>query len=400
MPGYTQPGKPNFRAQGTAYVDPNISGVQPTGDLFGAYNSGSTMDQVRRNDWLNSLSEMDKMRAMNRMGYWTGGQKVRPPDYTPTQAYMNQLGLKPGETYTPEINGAYAGAITADQSGNISWTPLQGVSAGAPGSDGRFKTPGLHADRTNVGYGGGPGPGRTPPGKVSTRRKILDRRTTIPEAPGMPGFSGLPPTGVLPLPSSAGAAAESGMLGFPNTPPAPPNFLPMTPQYEAGRRQADDAMLQQLQSIQNQQNLVDPTTQLQQNRLTTDQGYAGQKLDEQLAERGLYQSGVNPYLYQRDISIPYGRAYQDLALGAGQQYGDLSQQEGGVYGNYNAALTELLLNRAAQAAQQLPLSLPQFYPPQGVAPYGTVPTPRHKPTQPKGRPKGGKPKGRPKGGKK
>jgi hypothetical protein len=223
--------------------------------------------------------------------------------------------------------------------------------------DARFKTPGLHADRTNIGYGGGPQPGRTPPGKVQGGPHGSRRQRQIPEGPGMPGFT--------PGAQAEAGGAPGGGLGFPQTPAAPPSFLPMTPQYEAGRRSADDQLMQQLQGYQNQQNLVAPAVNLQTNRLMTDQGYAGQKLNEDLANRGLYQSGVNPYLYERDISIPYGRAYQDLALGAGQQYGNLMGQTGEAYGDYGSALTELMLNRAAQAAQQLPLSLPQFYPPTG-----------------------------------
>lgn len=142
----------------------------------------------------------------------------------------------------------------------------------------------------------------------------------------------------------------------------------MTPQYEADQRGADYALSGTLQGIQNQQNLIDPMTQLMTSRLQTDQGYDYQRLMEDMANRGLVGSGPQAQLYQRDIGIPYGREYQDLALGAGQQYSDLMGQTSGAHSDYNSAMIEALLNRAAQAAQDMPLSLPSTYPPKNEPP--------------------------------
>jgi hypothetical protein len=51
---------------------PGYTGPE-TKATFGAYNEGTTMDQIARNSWLNSLSEGDKQTAIDKMGYWTGG---------------------------------------------------------------------------------------------------------------------------------------------------------------------------------------------------------------------------------------------------------------------------------------------------------------------------------------
>jgi hypothetical protein len=182
---------------------------------------------------------------------------------------------------------------------------------------------------------------------------------------GRPNPRGNNSQGGKPNQGGGGQQGQGQYLGFPETPPAPPNFLPMTPQYEAAQRASDDALMQQLQGIQNQQNLVSPVTNLQASRLGTDMGYANQALLEDLAGRGVAQGGIYPQLYERDIGIPYGRQFQDLALGAGQQYGNLMGQTGEAYGQYDSALIEALLNRAAQVAGDMPLSLPSTYPPKG-----------------------------------
>jgi len=134
----------------------------------------------------------------------------------------------------------------------------------------------------------------------------------------------------------------------------------MTPQYESDQRNANDALSAAQNNIGNQRAIVARQLALGQQRLGTDRGYATKSQLEGLAERGISGSGMRPYLYQRDIGVPYGRAAQDMALGAGDQYGQLQGQMGQANLSYNQAMTEALLNRANMAAQNMPLSLPQY----------------------------------------
>lgn len=148
-----------------------------------------------------------------------------------------------------------------------------------------------------------------------------------------------------------------------NVPPpqqAPPSFLPMTPQFEAGRRGAEDQLSAQLAQIGIAREQIPYFLNFYGQRDVTDKGYANNALDENLAARGIFDSTVNPYLRTRDIDTPYGRRAQDRTLAAEQQYADLAGQEGGAQLSYNQSLMELLLGRAGQVAAEQPLELPRF----------------------------------------
>lgn len=89
-------------AQGAAdYVSPNI-GTAPghedlaKGALYGAYDSGSTLDQIKRNEYLNTLSLPDRERAMAHMGYFTGGTPTAVPKSTKRD--IRQYAKQPGHT--------------------------------------------------------------------------------------------------------------------------------------------------------------------------------------------------------------------------------------------------------------------------------------------------------------
>ena len=89
-------------AQGAAdYVSPNI-GTAPghedlaKGALYGAYDSGSTLDQIKRNEYLNTLSLPDRERAMAHMGYFTGGTPTAVPKATKRD--IRQYAKQPGHT--------------------------------------------------------------------------------------------------------------------------------------------------------------------------------------------------------------------------------------------------------------------------------------------------------------
>jgi hypothetical protein len=104
---YRQPGGPPPAAPKDRSVHP----MQPEGQGFqpGAYNSGSTSEQIARNQYLNTLSESDKMQAMNSMGYWSGGvpQTARPYSGSTPE------GLDPGAIWqAQQAGGGYAGYYT------------------------------------------------------------------------------------------------------------------------------------------------------------------------------------------------------------------------------------------------------------------------------------------------
>ncbi len=200
--------------------------------------------------------------------------------------------------------------------------------------------------RTNVGYGGGRqispvkgGGGKTPMG----REGAGDIKSFL------GGTRAAPQGGKGAAPAQAGQGA--GM--------APPNFLPMTAAYEATRRDLAD----QLAAAESQYGIgseqIAPWLNLQTTRAGTDLGYDQARLNEQLANRGVYESGITPYLFTRDIGIPYGRQMQDLALSAANQYSDLGAGLGSSYLGYDQGMLNALLQRAADVASQMPLSVPQ-----------------------------------------
>jgi hypothetical protein len=141
---------------------------------------------------------------------------------------------------------------------------------------------------------------------------------------------------------------------------APQNFLPMTAGYESGRRGAEDQLAAQLMAIGVSREQIPAYLAMMGARAGTDQTYATRSLNSNMADRGIYDSGIRPYLETRDVGIPYGRQAQDLALGAAGQYSDLAAQEGGAYLSYDQQLAELMLQRAAEVAQSMPLSVSQY----------------------------------------
>ena len=132
--------------------------------------------------------------------------------------------------------------------------------------------------------------------------------------------------------------------------------MPTMPSYEAGTRGLEDQNAASKRSIESQLAQVQPQYNLQMARYGTDEGYANNQLDESLADRGMWGSSVNPYLRQRDIQIPYGRARQDLAQWAGQSTADLNLALEQAALGYNQGLNELLLTNAANAAAYAPIS--------------------------------------------
>jgi len=140
----------------------------------------------------------------------------------------------------------------------------------------------------------------------------------------------------------------------------PPAFMPYMPSYEAGLRGLEDDYARQRMDLTNQMNLVGPQLQAQQARLGTDKEYANDVLDEAMVDRGMFDSGANATGRIRDIDIPYGRQYADLAQWAATQTGDIQTALSELGLNYSQGLAELILNNAAEAAGSMPMNIPMF----------------------------------------
>lgn len=146
-----------------------------------------------------------------------------------------------------------------------------------------------------------------------------------------------------------------GVMGFPQEGNTPQNFLPNTPGYESSMRGLNDQMAgaDTAYSVANQ--MIPATTGLQTSRLDTDQAYARNQVDEDLAERGLITSGIRGQMQQKHVSIPYGRQYQDVGLDAAGQYADNASQYGQANLGYDQGQIQALLQRAQDAYGAQPL---------------------------------------------
>jgi len=112
-----------LKASAAAYVSPNIGGVQPTGDLYGAYDSGDSMMQTKRNEWLNTLDVATRARAINQMGYWTGGVPTKTPKVSDKTLAAYGKGNTYAGTYQYESSpGVVSGEVTVDANGNVTST--------------------------------------------------------------------------------------------------------------------------------------------------------------------------------------------------------------------------------------------------------------------------------------
>lgn len=167
-----------------------------------------------------------------------------------------------------------------------------------------------------------------------------------------------------------------GVGGWPTPPPRIPNFLPMTPGFEATQRGANDALTGAEGQYAQGQIMTPAQIGLQKQRLTTDMGVATDRLKENLAERGVYTpwaaestaqapvraqspagGGIGQALYSRSVATPFGRQFQDLGAQGAGQYSGLAQGMAGAELGYNQDIMQGLLQRASDAYQQQPYSL-------------------------------------------
>ena len=221
---------------------------------------------------------------------------------------------------------------------------------GIPGPGGRQNLPGVTGEatggrpRTNVGNNGGPGPGGASPGQWNQNHPQ----------------GGKWQQGAVGQWKAAGNAYNPA-LPVASLPPLPANYFPMTPGFEAGQRGIEDQLAAAEANYAAQSGLVDPWFQMMRERAGTDVGYATDALQQNMAGRGIWGSpGIYSDIYQKGIGTPYGRHMQDLAFNAAGQYSNLGSALGGAYLDYNQGLMDLLLNRASDLSQTLPLSVPQY----------------------------------------
>jgi len=137
----------------------------------------------------------------------------------------------------------------------------------------------------------------------------------------------------------------------------PPNFLPNTPGWEAARASASGNLLGAQTEYNNQNQMIPAQLGLQTARLDTDRGLATQRVDENLANRGLITSGLRAKAQEQQVGIPFGRQYQDLGLGAAGGYANAASQWGGANLGYNQDIFNSLLDRANTAYQAQPLGM-------------------------------------------
>ncbi|HET8648289.1 MAG TPA: hypothetical protein VFO85_22520, partial [Vicinamibacteria bacterium] len=100
-------------ASAAAYESPNIvtsPGYEhlAKGAVYGAYNQGDTLEQIRRNEWLNTLSLEDRERAMAHMGYFNQGVPQAVPKATKRdiRQYAGQQD-SPGTYIMPNRSGQF-----------------------------------------------------------------------------------------------------------------------------------------------------------------------------------------------------------------------------------------------------------------------------------------------------
>lgn len=367
------PAQPDYLAQFNAWTDPNISGVQPGAIQSGWGGFGSltgsgtnTMLGIKMNDWLNTLPVGgERERAMNALGYDNGGNPFVPQVAPGTNRYWRQAAQNPGAAgYTapgiyqqmnPENTGYIGVTNITGQPGNLTgqYTPFDVNARGGAGAGRQlFQNQGRPAG----GPPGGPRRNWTLGTTFRERRAAGPdwRQELRPHAAPRRGPRGNFGPGGMPNEGVPGAAPE--FTGG--------EFLPMTPEYEAARRQAEDQYAASLADINYQRAQIPGMVNMFGARTDTDRGLATDAVNEDMIRRGIYQSGITPQAIQEQVTTPFSRDQQDFQLQMQQLAQELAMQEGQAGLGYNQALMEALLNRGAQLAEETPYSIPgQFVTP-------------------------------------
>ena len=150
------------------------------------------------------------------------------------------------------------------------------------------------------------------------------------------------------------------MPPMPEAPAPMENFLPMTAEFEAGRRAIMDQLASTLAQIGVARDQIPYVVKMFDARMKTDMEYETNRVREAMSGRGVLNSGATGTTLQRDVYRPLGRAKQDFTLDVAGQEADLASAEAEAQLQANMALQNHTLQRANQVASSQPLSLPQF----------------------------------------
>lgn len=150
-------------------------------------------------------------------------------------------------------------------------------------------------------------------------------------------ITALPAAGVSPTPGD-NAGEPSTELG-----------LPLSPEFEAGRRALDDALSAQLAEIGMAREEIAATKKLIEARLATDLQEDLRQVDEGANARGIYNSSIRGDNRGR-AEFQTGRRLQDVTLDAARQFREMAAAESGARSSYLKGIAELLAQAARTAA--------------------------------------------------
>jgi hypothetical protein len=174
---------------------------------------------------------------------------------------------------------------------------------------------------------------------------------------------------------TGGLPFQAGQM--PKPPPQIGNFLPSTPSFARGQSTINDARSQAQNRFDITTGMIKPQMDLDYARLDTDQALAGRRLDENMAERGVFTSGFRPKLYQEQVATPFGRQRQDIASRGAQQYADASLGYGDALVGLGGQEFNLFNDTAQETASQpyLGFDLGGYQVPNQPGPYFSSPQP-------------------------
>lgn len=162
--------------------------------------------------------------------------------------------------------------------------------------------------------------------------------------------TGKPKPQTVPPYPTAGLPFQAGQM--PKPAPQISNFLPSTPSFVRGQTGINDARSQAQSRFGIETGMIKPQMDLDYARLDTDQALAGRRLDENMAERGVFTSGFRPKLYQEQVATPFGRQRQDIASQGAQRYADASLGYGDTLAALGGQEFNLYNDTAQEAASQ------------------------------------------------
>lgn len=172
--------------------------------------------------------------------------------------------------------------------------------------------------------------------------------------------------------------------------------LPVSPQFEAGRRAIQDELTAKLANYGVQEEELQRTLSLLQARMEADEMRDLSSVDEAMQERGRFHSGYRRQQRGR-TALDYGRRRQDTAADAARALRELATGRSGAQSDYMKQLAELLAATAQQTASDPDAAVdytgrsnrraPKATVPQNTRRKGAARTRRSKPTRRTGRTK-------------